>query len=98
MHKVVTINLNGQAYQFDEDAYAAAPRHPGTRGEPWRASYYALGGSIYGWDAGGYGLISAGLAALFFWFAYQHVPDVRNVVQRLPDIWESVRRAFAQAR
>ena len=21
MHKVVTINLNGQAYQFDEDAY-----------------------------------------------------------------------------
>jgi CHASE3 domain sensor protein len=23
MHKVVTINLNGQAYQFDEDAYEA---------------------------------------------------------------------------
>jgi hypothetical protein len=23
MHKVVTINLNGQAYQFDEDSYDA---------------------------------------------------------------------------
>ena len=63
-----------------------------------RASYYALGGSIYGWDAGGYGLISAGLAALLLWLAYQHVPEVREAVQRLPDIWESVRRAFAEAR
>jgi hypothetical protein len=57
-----------------------------------RASYYALGGSIYGWDAGGYGLISAGLAALLVWLAYQHVPEVREVVQRLPAIWEDLRR------
>jgi phage shock protein PspC (stress-responsive transcriptional regulator) len=63
-----------------------------------RASYYALGGSIYGWDAGGYGLISVGLAALLFWLAYQHVPEVRDVVQRLPEIWENVRRAFVEAR
>jgi phage shock protein PspC (stress-responsive transcriptional regulator) len=63
-----------------------------------RASYYALGGSIYGWDAGGYGLISAGLAALLLWLAYQHVPEVRDFVQRLPEIWENVRRGLAQAR
>jgi phage shock protein PspC (stress-responsive transcriptional regulator) len=62
-----------------------------------RASYFALGGSIYGWDAGGYGLISAGLAALLFWFAYQHVPEVRDAVQRLPEIWESVRQALVKS-
>jgi phage shock protein PspC (stress-responsive transcriptional regulator) len=62
-----------------------------------RASLYALSGSIYGWDAGGYGLISAGLAALFFWLAYQHVPEVRAFVQQLPEIWENVRRALEQA-
>jgi phage shock protein PspC (stress-responsive transcriptional regulator) len=61
-----------------------------------RASYYTLGGSIYGWDAGGYGLMSAALAALFIWFAYQHVPEVRDVVQRLPAIWEDVRREISR--
>jgi phage shock protein PspC (stress-responsive transcriptional regulator) len=61
-----------------------------------RASYYAVGGSMYGWDAGGYGLISAALTVLLVWLAYQHVPEVRNVVQRLPEIWEHVRQVFAQ--
>ena len=61
--------------------------------------YYAVGSPVYGWDAGGgYGLISTGLAALFIWFAYQHVPEFRNFVERLPEIWENVRRAFVEAR
>ena len=65
-----------------------------------RASYYyATGAPVYGWYAGGgYGLIPAGLAALFIWFAYQHVPEFRDFVHRLPEIWENVRRAFAEAR
>jgi phage shock protein PspC (stress-responsive transcriptional regulator) len=63
-----------------------------------RASYYAVGGSIYGWDAGGYGLISAALTMLLVWLAYQHVPEVRNVVDRLPAIWEDVQRAITQPR
>jgi hypothetical protein len=62
-----------------------------------RASYYAVGGSIYGWDAGGYGLISAALTLLLIGLAYQHVPEVRKVVQQLPEIWEQVRQAFARA-
>jgi phage shock protein PspC (stress-responsive transcriptional regulator) len=63
-----------------------------------RASYYAVGGSTYGWDAGGYGLISGALTVLLVWVAYQHVPEVRNVIQRLPEIWEHIRQAFAQNR
>lgn len=63
-----------------------------------RASYYAVGGSIYGWDAGGYGLISAALTALLVWLAYQHVPEVRNAIDRLPAIWEDFQRAIAQPR
>jgi phage shock protein PspC (stress-responsive transcriptional regulator) len=63
-----------------------------------RASFYAVGGSMYGWDAGGYGLVSAGLFALFVWLGYQHVPEVRQFVDRLPEIWENVRRAIAQSR
>ena len=63
-----------------------------------RASYYAVGGSLYGWDAGGYGLISTALTVLLVWLAYQHVPEVRNVIDRLPAIWENVRQAFMQAR
>lgn len=63
-----------------------------------RAAYYAVGGSIYGWDAGGYGLISAALTLLLVWLAYQHVPEVRNVVDRLPAIWEDVRRTITEAR
>ena len=59
-----------------------------------QASYHALGGSIYVWDGGGYGLISAALAALLIWLAYQHVPEVREFVQRMPAIWEDVRRAI----
>lgn len=63
-----------------------------------RASYYAVGGSIYGWDGGGYGLISAALTVLLVWLAYQHVPEVRNIVDQLPALWEDVRRAIAQPR
>jgi phage shock protein PspC (stress-responsive transcriptional regulator) len=62
-----------------------------------RASYYALGGSMYGWDAGGYGLISAALFALLVWLAYQHVPEVRNTIERLPAIWENVRQAIIRS-
>jgi phage shock protein PspC (stress-responsive transcriptional regulator) len=63
-----------------------------------RASYYAVGSSIYGWDAGGYGLISAALTLLLVWLAYQRVPEVRSVVDRLPAIWEDLRRGIAQPR
>ena len=59
-----------------------------------RASYYAVTGSIYGWDAGGYGLISAALFALLVWFAYQHVPEVRDAIQQVPALWESARQAL----
>ena len=63
-----------------------------------RASSYAVGGSVYGWDAGGYGLVSAGLFALLVWLGYQHVPEVHQFVDRLPEIWENVRRAIAESR
>ena len=63
-----------------------------------RASYYAVSGSIYGWDAGGYGLISAALFALLVWLAYQRVPEVRDAIERLPAIWESVRQAVINNR
>jgi hypothetical protein len=63
-----------------------------------RAPYYAVTGSIYGWDAGGYGLISAALLALLVWLAYQHVPEARDAIRQLPALWESVRSAIAAAR
>jgi hypothetical protein len=43
-------------------------------------------------------LISGALTVLLVWVAYQHVPEVRNVIQRLPEIWEHIRQAFAQNR
>jgi hypothetical protein len=38
-------------------------------------------------------LISAALFGLLVWLAYQHVPEVRDAIQQLPAIWESVRQA-----
>jgi phage shock protein PspC (stress-responsive transcriptional regulator) len=63
-----------------------------------RASYHVLGGPYVGWwYAAGDGLLSVGFAILLLWFGYQHVPAVREFIQRLPAIWENLRDAASRS-
>ena len=55
-----------------------------------RATYYTLGGAHYGpagaWDA----LMGVGFTVLFLWLAYQYIPEVREFVQNLPAMIDSL--------
>ena len=55
-----------------------------------RAAYQTLGGGYYGplgaWD----GLMGLGFTILFCWFAYQYIPEVREFVQNVPAMIDSL--------
>jgi phage shock protein PspC (stress-responsive transcriptional regulator) len=57
-----------------------------------RASYDALGSPRFGMVAALDGMISVGFVVLVIWLGYQYVPGVREVIQSLPDVWESLRQ------
>ena len=56
-----------------------------------RGSYYALAGRHYGMVAAFDGLMSLGFGILIVWLAYQYMPEVREFIRTLPDIWDSFR-------
>ncbi len=57
-----------------------------------RASYHALGGPHYAAVAALDGLLSVGVGLCVVWFAYQYMPEVRELLRTLPDVWDSMRR------
>ena len=53
-----------------------------------RAAYYSLGqygGFIPAWD----GALSLTFGILAVWMAYHYIPEVREVIKTLPDVWRS---------
>jgi len=55
-----------------------------------RASLYAASGRPYGWYGFGDGVIRLGFIVLFLWVAYHFVPGVHELIDRLPDLWQTV--------
>jgi phage shock protein PspC (stress-responsive transcriptional regulator) len=55
-----------------------------------RAAYQALGGPHHAAVAALDGLVSAGFGILVVWVAYHHVPEVREFLRSLPDVWNSI--------
>jgi phage shock protein PspC (stress-responsive transcriptional regulator) len=57
-----------------------------------RVAYYSFGGgyhsSIVAWD----GVMSLGFGILIVWIAYQYLPEVREIIRTLPDVWDSFTR------
>ena len=58
-------------------AAGAAPRARG----PHHAAVAALDG-----------LLSVGVGLCVVWFAYQYIPEVRELLRTLPDVWDIMRR------
>ncbi len=56
-----------------------------------RASYFAIAGYHQGMVAASGGLLSAGFGVLIIWVAYHTMPEVRELVQSLPLVWDGVR-------
>jgi len=56
-----------------------------------RASYQTLGGPHHAAIAALDGLLSVGVAILVVWLGYYYVPEVREFVRTLPDLWDSIR-------
>jgi phage shock protein PspC (stress-responsive transcriptional regulator) len=63
-----------------------------------RASFHALGAPHYGRYAATDSLMSIGMAALLIWLGYHYVPEVRDFIDHLPQIWENIRDAWSTAR
>lgn len=55
-----------------------------------RAAYQALGGPHHSAIAALDGLVSVGFGILVVWFAYHNVPEVREFLRTLPDVWDSI--------
>jgi phage shock protein PspC (stress-responsive transcriptional regulator) len=55
-----------------------------------RSSYYAIGGAHHGTVAAFDGLLSLGFAILGIWLAFYYLPEVREFLQRLPDVLKSL--------
>jgi phage shock protein PspC (stress-responsive transcriptional regulator) len=55
-----------------------------------RASYFAVAGYYHGMVAAWGGLLSFGFTVAMVWLGYRYVPEVRELVQSLPLIWDSV--------
>jgi|SRR5450759_1175061 hypothetical protein len=97
MQKVITINLNGNAYQIDESGYAALvayavawPLHFARR----RAAYYSLGGGCTTtWSRRGTASCRWDSGILAEWIAYRYIPEVQEIIRSLPDVWNSFRWA-----
>jgi phage shock protein PspC (stress-responsive transcriptional regulator) len=56
-----------------------------------RSTYYTLGGAYHGVLATFGGLLSMGFVVAGIWLAYYYVPEVREMIRSLPDVWNSFR-------
>jgi len=54
-----------------------------------RSAYYAIGGAYHGTVAAFDGLLSLGFVVLGIWLAYHYMPEVRDFLQQLPDVFRS---------
>ena len=66
---------------------AAWPRHAARR-----APHHALGGPHHAAVAALDGLLSVGVGLCVVWFAYQYIPEVRELLRTLPDVCDNMRR------
>jgi hypothetical protein len=57
-----------------------------------RASYQARGGPHHAAVAALDGLLSMGVGIFIVWLAWQNLPEVRELLRSLPDLWDSMRR------
>jgi phage shock protein PspC (stress-responsive transcriptional regulator) len=66
-----------------------------------RAIYFNTGGHNYYWFAAWYEILSTGVLILVCWFAYTHVPEVRDFfqhfVQNVTTMWNNVVESFHHA-
>ena len=58
-----------------------------------RAAYQALGGPHHAAVAALDGLVSVALGVFVVWFAYHQIPEVREFLRTLPDVWESFQQS-----
>jgi phage shock protein PspC (stress-responsive transcriptional regulator) len=63
----------------------AWPLHFARRG----AAYYSLGGQYGGFIPAWDGALSLTFGILAVWMAYHYIPEVREVIKTLPDVWRS---------
>jgi phage shock protein PspC (stress-responsive transcriptional regulator) len=56
-----------------------------------RAAYYSFGGQPYGMFEAWNGALSLTFGILVVWVAYRYVPEVREILRVLPDVWNSFR-------
>jgi phage shock protein PspC (stress-responsive transcriptional regulator) len=56
-----------------------------------RAAYYSLGGLNQGLIAAWDGVMSLAFGILVVWLAYRYIPEVREIIRSLPDVWNSFR-------
>jgi hypothetical protein len=52
-----------------------------------KTAYFALSGSYHGWVEAADGLLWVALTIVVVWFAYHHVPAVREVIDQVPELW-----------
>jgi phage shock protein PspC (stress-responsive transcriptional regulator) len=55
-----------------------------------RSAYYAIGGANHGAVAAFDGLLSLGFAVLGVWLAFHYMPEVRDFLRQLPDVFRSL--------
>jgi hypothetical protein len=53
-----------------------------------------LGDGAHGWYEAWDGLLGVAFGALILWFAYTQIPEVRDLIQHLPDAWMNLRESF----
>jgi phage shock protein PspC (stress-responsive transcriptional regulator) len=58
-----------------------------------RAAYYSFGSQPYGMFEVWNGALSLTFGILVVWVAYRYVPEVREILQALPDVWNSFVRS-----
>ena len=56
-----------------------------------RASYFAVAGYYHAMVSAWAGLLSAGFTILFVWLGYHFLPEVHELVQSLPLVWDGLR-------
>jgi phage shock protein PspC (stress-responsive transcriptional regulator) len=54
-----------------------------------RAAYYSMGGQYLGFVPAWHGALSLTFGIVAVWMAYHYIPEVREVIKTLPDVWKS---------
>ena len=57
-----------------------------------RIGYYSFGGMYHGSIAAWDGIMSLGFGILIAWIAYRYLPEAREIIRTLPDVWDSFTR------